>query len=176
MFLGLTIFGDCAYITTQYMTTPFKSPSKYQDDFNFYHSQLRIKIECAFGKLVWRWGILRKGMSRGISIKKTNAMVLSLCKLHNFCTNRKIVVEPPCARDEFHISWNGGIDLNFFSQNKVIPTPLIGGGSHFDDLAPSNQRQFKRKEGNTEIVPRDALFQHIVQHQLERPTPKNWNK
>ena len=51
---GLCLFGDNAYVNTKYMATPnpnVKQGSK--DAYNFYHSQLRIFIECAFGMLVF---------------------------------------------------------------------------------------------------------------------------
>jgi DDE superfamily endonuclease len=58
---GLCIFGDSAYVNCRYFTTPYKGVSSGpKDSFNFYHSQLRIRIECAFGQLVSRWGILRR--------------------------------------------------------------------------------------------------------------------
>ena len=56
---GLCLFGDNAYVNTSYMATPFKACySGEKDDYNFYHSQVRISIECAFGMLVNCWGIL----------------------------------------------------------------------------------------------------------------------
>ena len=57
----LAFFCDNAYVNTSFMATPFKgSNSGVKDAYNFYHSQLRINIECAFGMLVHRWGVLRK--------------------------------------------------------------------------------------------------------------------
>jgi hypothetical protein len=56
---GLCLFGDNAYINSSYMATPFSSVSGgSKDAYNFYHSQLRINIECAFGRFVHRWSIL----------------------------------------------------------------------------------------------------------------------
>ena len=52
---GISIVGDLAYVNTEYMATPFKGVrSGTKDDYNFYHSQLRIRIECAFGMLANR--------------------------------------------------------------------------------------------------------------------------
>ena len=68
------------------MATPFPNVSAgCKDDYNFYHSQLRIRVECAFGMLVHRWGILRSAISNGITIQKTVALVNALVKLHNYC-------------------------------------------------------------------------------------------
>ena len=55
----LVLFGDNAYLNSKYMVTPYPNVSSGgKDDYNFYHSQLRIRVECAFGMLVGRWGIL----------------------------------------------------------------------------------------------------------------------
>lgn len=56
---GLALFGDNAYVNNQYMVTPFKNVSSGpKDAYNFYQSQLRIRIECAFGVLVHQWALL----------------------------------------------------------------------------------------------------------------------
>ena len=42
------------------MVTPLKAMSSgVKDAYNFYQSQLRINVECAFGVLTNRWTILR---------------------------------------------------------------------------------------------------------------------
>lgn len=88
---GLIILGDLAYVNCRYFATPFKSVSSGpKDAYNFYHSQLRIKIECAFGMLVGRWGIMRKALPATMGLRKTTALVLALCKLHNFCINERL--------------------------------------------------------------------------------------
>jgi len=57
---GLVLFGDNAYINTRYMATPFPNVSSgSKDGYIFFQSQLCIRVECAFGQLVSRWGILR---------------------------------------------------------------------------------------------------------------------
>jgi len=50
---GLCVFGDAAYVNTMYLAAPFKSVTDEQkDSYNYFHSQLRIRVECAFGMLV----------------------------------------------------------------------------------------------------------------------------
>ena len=52
---GLAIYSDNAYISNRYTVTPFKNVSSgSKDACNFYQSQLRINVECAFGRLVFR--------------------------------------------------------------------------------------------------------------------------
>ena len=47
---GLVLFGDNAYVSNEYMVTPYRNvKSGPKDAFNFFQSQLRIRIECAFG-------------------------------------------------------------------------------------------------------------------------------
>jgi len=60
---GLCSFWDNAHVNTFCMATPFKAvKSGPKDDYDFYHSQVRIKVECSFGMLVGRWGIMRRPM------------------------------------------------------------------------------------------------------------------
>ena len=89
---GLCIYGDNAYINAPYMTTPFKAVSSgVKDAYNFYQSQLRINIECAFGVLVHRWGVLRSPLPMNISLKKTTSLVRALCCVHNWLIDQNEV-------------------------------------------------------------------------------------
>jgi hypothetical protein len=105
------------------MVVPFKNANYEagEDDFNFFHSQLRITVECAFGKLVHRWGILRRPLSSKAGLQKTTAMVMALCSLHNFCINRSIDADEPLDDDIAYNARQGGFD-----QNRT-PTELVGG-------------------------------------------------
>ena len=80
---GLCLFGDNAYINSWYICTPWRNVSSGPKD-DFFHSHFCINIECAFGILVHRWGILRKPMPVNLTIEKISSLVLALCKLHNF--------------------------------------------------------------------------------------------
>ena len=56
-----------------------------KDVFNFYHSRLRTVIECAFGMMVARWGILW----RPLRISLRRVLLLKCCmKLHNYFLER----------------------------------------------------------------------------------------
>jgi hypothetical protein len=87
---GLCIFGDNAYVNNSYFVTPYKNAKEGDKDaFNFYQSQLRIKVECAFGMLVSRWGILRRALPQALGLKKVTALVVCLCRLHNYCLRQR---------------------------------------------------------------------------------------
>ena len=76
---GLCIYGDNAYMNSPFMARPFKAVSLgVRDAYNFYHSQLRINVECSFGMLVNWWAILRTPIPLNASNKKTTALVRSL--------------------------------------------------------------------------------------------------
>ena len=90
LYPGLVIFGDLAYVNNSYMVTPYKNVRVGErDNFNFFHSQLCINIECAFGQLVHRWPILCRPLSANIGVKKQIALVHALCSLHNFSKNQQ---------------------------------------------------------------------------------------
>lgn len=48
----LALFGDNAYLNSLHRATLYPNTSGGpKDNYNFYHSQLHIRIECAFGML-----------------------------------------------------------------------------------------------------------------------------
>jgi hypothetical protein len=57
--------------------------------FYYYYPKLGIRVECAFGIFVQKWGILRTAMPQNITIKKVIALVNALAKLHNFCIDQQ---------------------------------------------------------------------------------------
>jgi hypothetical protein len=81
---GLVLFGDNTYIDLSFVAMPFPNVSAGSKDvYNFFHSQLCIRVKCAFSMLVHCWGILRSATPLGITIK-TVALVNALAKLHNY--------------------------------------------------------------------------------------------
>ena len=111
---GLCLFGDNAYVNQTYMATPYPNISDncFKDDYNFYHSQLRISIECAFGMLVSRWGILQKPLSSNYTIRKIVYLVNCLCRLHNYlidaCSGEETVPDHT-SHDLLQIHMDGGV-------------------------------------------------------------------
>jgi hypothetical protein len=53
------ILGDAAYVNSEHLLAPYpgKKLEGREDTFNYYQSQLRIRIEMAFAQLVGRFGI-----------------------------------------------------------------------------------------------------------------------
>ena len=64
------------------------------DAYNFYYSQLRMRIDCAFGILTKRWAIQRSAIPVGVTVAKTVALALVLAKLHIYCIDEDCDVTP----------------------------------------------------------------------------------
>jgi hypothetical protein len=136
---GLVIFGDNAYVSTDYMVTPYKNVrAGPKDDFNFFHSQLRINIERAFGMLVKKWGVLQKPLPCRMGPTKQLALVMALCRLHNFCLgddgqpeNSRSV---PANSNDLGNSTGAANAATIESENGNIISSMTEGGEHFEDV------------------------------------------
>ena len=181
---GLCLFGDNAYVNTSYMATPYKAVKEgSKDAYNYFHSNCRITIECAFGMLVHRWGILCKPMSTMLPISKVTALVRCLCRLHNFCINERLlanlvnspgpandpVVAQPLDSDLANIALAGGAYI-LNGTDQFNPEELLHGGEHFDDVSRSVRVSRKKSD----ILPRENMCNLVEEYDMRRPTPKNW--
>ena len=179
---GLCLFGDNAYLNTPYMATPYAAVSGgTKDSYNFYHSQLRIRIECTFGMLTHRWAVLRSAIPMNITIQKTVALVMALAKLHNYCINADDGTSnlTSTANDEWITELNGAVPLvePGDSDQDLIPQQLLDGGNHFDDVGGyagryNMQRRYNYiSETDGVLLPRDRLHSYISSIGFTRPTP-----
>lgn len=101
------LVGDAAYALKPRMLTPFKgSKAEWNrrnldgtamDSFNFYLSQLRINIECAFGILVRRWGVLWRPLE--FSHERQPKLIMACALLHNFCMDNNGTRAEQISRD-----------------------------------------------------------------------------
>ncbi len=107
------IAGDDAYDGPANCCTSLLTPHKgknlsaERDAFNFYQSRNRIEIECAFGALVARFGVLQRNLK--VSLEHTTLLLSALCKLHNVCMERKMPLHKGRVnREEFSGRTYGG--------------------------------------------------------------------
>mgnify|MGYP002882810554 CR=1 FL=1 len=54
-----------------------------EDCYNYWQSRLRIEVECCFGALVARFGILQRPLQ--VSMEHATLLLSTLSKLHNVC-------------------------------------------------------------------------------------------
>ena len=81
---GFYFIGNSAYTLKSFLLTPFGNVlhGTPEDDYNFFHSSSRICVECAFGEIDLRWGILWK---RPQFTMKNNIRVIDTCmQMNNF--------------------------------------------------------------------------------------------
>jgi DDE superfamily endonuclease len=88
--LGTYLIGDAAYSVGEKMLVPFTGSQRSNpsnDAYNFYLSQLRIRIEMAFGLMTNKWRILRAPLQT--SLAKSSEVLECCSRLHNFCIAQK---------------------------------------------------------------------------------------
>ena len=87
--LGTYIIGDAAYSVGKRMLVPFTGSQRTNpsnDAHNFYLSQLRIRIEMAFGLMTNKWRIFCAPLQTSLA---KSAEVLECCsRLQNFCIDQ----------------------------------------------------------------------------------------
>jgi hypothetical protein len=175
---GLSLYGDNAYVNSPYMIVPFKGAQNgAKDAFNFYHSSLRINIECAFGMMVHRWGILRKAIPMNITVQKTTSLVFCLCKLHNYCISERENIARPDPKDVMNIRMEGGFSLSRFDNddtwtfNAAVDRvdELMDGGEHFDDV---NRRNIGTSSSpiSESVLPNIKMLEFIESKGYQRPS------
>jgi hypothetical protein len=191
---GLCLFGDNAYVNRYYMATPYPNVAQnsQKDNYNFYHSQIRINIECAFGILVSRFGIIRKPLPTGFTMKKIAALMNCLCCIHNFVIDTKFEPEVPALiteEDHFQMVLDGAISMEteqYVNERNggdgivEIPRQILDGGEHFDDdpgyilRRRTVTRRITVGESNSDVLPRENICCHVSELDLRRPIPRSY--
>ncbi len=81
---GFYFLGDSAYSLKSFLLTPYDNAvhGTDEDNYNFFHSSSRIKVECTLGEIDLRWGILWRPLCFRLV---QNIKVIDAClRLHNF--------------------------------------------------------------------------------------------
>ena len=81
---GFYFIGDSAYSLKSFLLTPYDNTihGSADDSFNYFHSSSRIAVECAFGEIDLRWGILWRPLKFSL---RMNTLVIDACmRVHNF--------------------------------------------------------------------------------------------
>ena len=172
---GLCLFGDLAYLNAIFLATPYHGTlGGSKDAYNFFHSQLRIRVECCLGMFTARWGILRKDMPKRFTVKRSIAMVMALAKLHNFCINQSDEDVPEiAANDEVNLELAGATPM----EGQVrLPIQLLNVGHHHDDdtRLTLRQRQYQNARQAVNLgsmLPRDRMHEQVADANLTRPLP-----
>ncbi len=86
---GYFLVGDSAYPLMGHLLVPHSDVRSLspEDAFNFWLSNSRIQIECAFGEIVMRWGILWRKLR--FDIQCVGKVVTTAMLLHNFLVDER---------------------------------------------------------------------------------------
>ena len=99
------IVGDNAYTLSNTLLIPFSGASKhriYNRSYNFYLSQLRIRIEMAFGRLTTKWRIFRRNLD--FTLEKNSMICRVAAKLHNYIIdNDSVALQAAESMEEFGV-------------------------------------------------------------------------
>ena len=155
------------------MATPYSgTKGGTRDAYNFYHSQLRINIECAFGRFVHRWAVFRAPMQQNVTLEKTSALVVACMKLHNFCIEQADSSMQSTNLDSARANLSGAVPMVFStSADMALPTGLLGGGHHWNDIPESSRRSRSTRQQPTNLLPHETLHDLVVEKGLKRPPP-----
>lgn len=116
--------GDQAYVLSETMLVPFPGKNLSADKiaFNFFQSQVRINIECAFGILVRRWGVLWKKIE--FDLPTAAKIVIACATLHNFCIDFNQLL-PPYCNEMPEVDNNGVLVGNIWKINNNVTDQRI---------------------------------------------------
>jgi hypothetical protein len=96
---GFYFIGDSAYAIKSFLITPFDNAvhGTKEDNYNFFHSSSRISVECAFGEIDLRWGILWSTLRFSLA---HNVNVIDACmRLHNFIIDWREAKPGSCSNE-----------------------------------------------------------------------------
>ena len=119
------LIGDNAYTLKKTMLIPFSGAAKhitYNRTFNFYLSQLRIRVEMSFGRLTTKWRIFRRNLDQNV------VNVALICRvaarLHNFVIdNDDIRFSASAVRpSDFEVDTLGSGPTNNNGYLRTLPT------------------------------------------------------
>jgi len=100
--------GDAACDATEHMVPVYCGVDRKKplcDNFNYYASQLRIRVEMAFGLMTRKWGVLQRPCTTNLS--NATWMLQAIARLHN-CVVTERLLETGEAEVENAQRDNGG--------------------------------------------------------------------
>lgn len=151
---GLFVVGDAAYTLMEHLLIPFVGCMKDDPDrdaYNFHISQLRIRIEMAFGRLVSKFGILRSKMK--CSLKTTTRVLMVCARLHNYIIDWSPKLSNTSCGSPANTAEEGDLSVTM--------------GPNGMEYLPSLPESFVEMEGHSQI--RQSLLDTIKANMVRRP-------
>jgi hypothetical protein len=164
---GLYLVGDSAYNLTPFLLVPYTTDeirngtTGVYDSFNFYLSSSRIQIECAFGELVRRWGILWRTLQ--FDLRKCQRIIQVCMLLHNHILDDQANSNGSRDNSDFRHT----LPMTTLNDRAEQPFPLV---TDNDAQLPRGRRttsnEYLRMQGESI---RRAIAVNLSVHEMTRP-------
>ena len=150
--VGLYFVADAAYSLAENLLVPFIGSQKLNPDndaFNFYLSQMRIRIEMAFGRLVRKFQVLKRCIEGKLA--KISSIVMACARLHNYIIDMDV---PPTI-------------INDDEDDNIIAVPQAPDGMGYLPVMLEPDEEFEKVDGVSQT--RSAIVSEIRREGLRRP-------
>ena len=148
---GYFLIGDAAYSVGESILTPFTGGHRndpVKDAFNFFLSQLRIRIEMAYGLLTNKWRILHSPLQTNLG--RASDILMACARLHNYC-----------------IDEDGGTDLSNDEAQTLIQRMQPVNNAPFGWPFCPTVEAYRSIPGTSMM--RDMLLRRVEQQGMRRP-------
>jgi DDE superfamily endonuclease len=146
---------DCAYQATEKFVPTFGGDLALRwenDNFNFFLSQLRIRIEMAFGLMTKKWGILQRPLTN--SLPSIKHLICCIARLHNFCIDERLGTNTTTRKST---------TINY---SDSLPTSML---AEMNEAAQVENREILSEEYPHWSHARENIVQAVKQLGLKRP-------
>jgi len=160
---GICVIGDAAYEATEHLVPIYQGLEKLQrdkDDFNFYASQCRIRVEMAFGLMQIKWGILHRPLT--CSLKNAKWLAQAIARLHNYVINERLA-----AKEDPTVEIRGNVETGRASYHPTVPNDAEGNPIPLKKLFEGTI------DGHSHL--RDAMVKRVVSMGYQRPAANKRN-
>jgi hypothetical protein len=150
---GFYVVADSAYTLSSSLLVPFSGADKKRVDndiFNFHLSQLRIKVEQAFGLMVNKWRVFKRPIE--INLSRVPSLIECCMRLHNYCIDEQDAERYVADLPE------GAITEHVASYEE-----------YFDTLDATGTNQHGGGRNNVRCRVREAIRKQLLSHGRERP-------
>jgi len=162
---GICVIGDAAYEASENLVPIYQGVDKLiakYDNFNFFASQLRIRIEMAFGLMQMKWGILQRPLT--VSLYNLKWMAQAIARLHNFVINERLRFK---GVDDSETNMQRRTERGGVSYHPTVPHDENGNPINLDDVWRGVV------EGHSHL--REEMADRVKAAQLRRPPRRKKN-
>ena len=173
---GLFVAGDTAYGLAPFLVTPYDAPQTAgdingaKDSFNFHLSSCRIFIECAFGEMVMRWGILWRTLR--FDIEKSTKIIRVCMLLHNYIIDEREAGDTEDAQffRDFNVEMDS-VQQEITRQSGELPRALVTDNNEPRRRGRPTLEEAELKEKGEEV--RHRLLIRLAAENMRRPMQYN---